>query len=501
MVFGRTENAIILMWGKVMNMKTLYDYLNVAQLVQPHGKLLGDRNGWFTTEQTHAWVDSAAGKLAGLGLKRGSVAALRMSQCKESVILLLALQAIGVLSILTGYHQEIHDALDGVDLTVKPELFLWEQDGVWLAEYRGKVHQWDRLPCRPFSVSDHSDAPAFVIFTSGSTGKQKGVILSQWNLISNLLDSANLGGYSEDDIALGALPLCHVFGLALMTGAIVLRHSLYITPGAELNTVLQAIEREKITRMNGVPSLYLRMAEQRQRYDLRSLRVGFIGGAPCTSEQFEKIETELDMILVPVYGMSECVGISCASWRDSRQERIGGVGRFYSMNEGKILRSDGKEANPGEVGEVCVRGAMRFLGYSREEQTRETVDADGFLHTGDLGYLDERGILHLTGRKKDIIIRNGINLSPRKIEEALLNIPGVTDATVVGIDHPVQGQVPCAIAVTSRTELELLALLTSRLHKNEIPMGIHIVDKLPRTASGKPDKETIREVLQAWAKV
>lgn len=482
-------------------MKTMYEYLTEYASLQPEKKLLGDLRGWLTTEQAHAWVDSAAGKLAGLGLKRGNVAALRMSQCKESVILLLALQTIGVLSILTDCHQEIHDALDGVDLTDKPMLKLWEQDGMWLVEYRGKIQEWDQLPCHPFSSSNHSDAPAFVIFTSGSTGKQKGVILSQWNLISNLLDSAPLGGYSEDDIALGALPLCHVFGLALMTGVIVLGHSLYITPGAELNTVLQAIETEKITRMNGVPSLYLRIAEQRQRYDLGSLRVGFIGGAPCTPEQFEKIETELDMTLVPVYGMSECVGISCASWRDSREARIGGVGRFYSMNEGKICRADGMEVRPGEIGEVCVRGAMRFLGYCREEQTREVVDRDGFLHTGDLGYLDERGILHLTGRKRDIIIRNGINLSPRRIEEALMTIPGVTDAAVVGIDHPVQGQVPCAMAVTSRTELELLALLTGRLYKNEIPMGIHIVDKLPRTASGKPDRETIREVLNAWAKV
>lgn len=309
-----------------------------------------------------------------------------------------------------------------------------------------------------------------------------------------------MGGYVEDDVALGALPLCHVFGLALLTGAVVLCHSLYIMPGNDLDALLRVIATQRITRMNGVPSLYLNMAAQRERYDLSSLRVGFIGGAPCTAEQFEAIETELNMTLVPVYGMSECVGISCASFRDPREERIGGVGRFYPMNEGIILLPDGAPAQTGEIGEICVRGSMRFLGYCREEQTREAVDEEGFLHTGDLGYLDERGVLHLTGRKKDIIIRNGINLSPRKIEEALLSIPGVVEAMVVGINHPVQGEVPCAIAVTSRTELELLALLTRRLNKNEIPMGIHIVDKLPRTVSGKSDKEKIREVLTQWGK-
>lgn len=481
-------------------MKTMYEYLQEYAIRRPEKKLLGDQSGWLTAEQTHAWVDSAAGKLAGLGLKRGSVAALRMSQCKESVILLLALQSVGAVTVLLDHHRDIHEALNASDLPNPPEVLLWRQEGEWFAESRKGIRSWRSMTCVPFVRSDSLDTPAFVIFTSGSMGKQKGVILSQRNLISNLLDSAPLGGYSEDDIALGALPLCHVFGLALLTGAVVLRHSLYITTGAELNTVLQAIEMEKITRMNGVPSLYLNMVAQRGRYDLSSLRVGFIGGAPCAAEQFEKIETGLNMTLVPVYGMSECVGISCASFRDSREDRIGGVGRFYPMNEGVVRLSDGAAAQVGQIGEICVRGAMRFLGYCREEQTAEAVDEDGFLHTGDLGYIDEQGILHLTGRKKDIIIRNGVNLSPRRIEEAMLNIPGVAEAVVVGIEHPVQGEVPCAMAVSSRTELELLALLTGRLNKNEIPMGIHIIDKLPRTVSGKPDKEMIREVLTQWAK-
>lgn len=482
-------------------MKTMYEYLQEYALRQPEKQLLGDREGWLSAEQVHAWVDSAAGKLASIGAKQGSMVALQMEQCKESVILLLALQAVGATAVLLDYHREIHETLNATDMPHFPETLLWYRDGVWFAEHRNQVRPWDAIPCVPFVRSGAVDSPAFVIFTSGSTGKQKGVILSQRNLIANLLDSAPLGGYSENDIALGALPLCHVFGLALLTGAIVLRHSLYIMPGNDLEAMLRAIQTQGITRMNGVPSLYLNMTELRSRYDLPSLRVGFIGGAPCTAEQFEKIETELNMTLVPVFGMSECVGISCASFRDSREERIGGVGRFYPMNEGVILLPDGTSAQAGEIGEVCVRGAMRFLGYCRDEQTSEVVDTEGYLHTGDLGYLDEREILHLTGRKKDIIIRNGVNLSPRKIEEALLNIPGVAEAVVVGIEHPVQGEVPCAMAVTNRTELELLALLTGRLNKNEIPMGIHIVDKLPRTGSGKPDKETIREVLTQWAKV
>ena len=474
--------------------RTICDHLKKYAHLQPEKKLLGDAKGWLTVAETLEQVNTAAARLAALGLGPGEWAALRMSQNREAVVILLALQAIGAVAVLTDCHSKLRESLDAADLPLAPQWRITEESGQWILERGGARPKLKQTP------SGDPDAPGFVIFTSGSTGKRKGVILSQNNLIANLLDSAPLGGYSEDDIALGALPLCHVFGLALLTGAIVLRHSLYITPGADLETVLRAIQDQRLTRMNGVPSLYLSMAAQRERFDLSSLRVGFIGGGPCTAEQFEKIERELGMTLVPVYGMSECIGISCASWQDPREVRMAGVGRFYPMNTGKILREDGMEAVTGETGEVCVKGPMRFLGYCRAEQTGEAVDGDGFLHTGDLGYLDEQGVLHLTGRKKDIIIRNGINLSPRKIEQAMLDIPGVRDAAVVGLRHPVQGEVPWAMAVTSRTEPELLALLSKGLCKNEIPVGICVVDRLPLTGSGKPDKVTIREVLASWAK-
>ena len=481
-----------------MKQRTMYEYLQSYASAQPERRLLGDAQGWLTVAETLEQVDATASKLAALGVKRGSRVTLRMSQNKEAVILLLALQAIGAAAVLTDAHCGIGEALSLADLPEEPEFKLSDESGVWISEYNGKVRNLAEISGAAFAAASEPEAPGFVIFTSGSTGKRKGVILSQSSLIANLLDSAPLGGYSEDDVALGALPLCHVFGLALLTGAIVLRHSLYITPGSDLATVLQTIEIQRITRMNGVPSLYLTMAAQREQYDLSSLRVGFIGGGPCTAGQFEKIEEELSMTLVPVYGMSECIGISCASHQDSREVRASGVGKFYPMNDGKILREDGREAVSNEVGEVCVKGPMRFLGYCREEQTREAVDEKGYLHTGDLGFLDETGILHLTGRKKDIIIRNGTNLSPRKIEEALLSIPGVKDAAVVGLEHPVQGEVPAAMAVTDRTELELVALLTGKLHKNEIPVGVRIVSSLPRTPSGKTDKLKIREVLTKW---
>lgn len=481
-------------------MKTLYHYLADYAQSAPQKRLLGDRCGWLTVQQTLDRVNTLAGQLAGQGIGPGTWVALRMTQERRSVLFLLALEALGAVAVLTDAHTGVSQALAKADMATLPALALTSEGGSWCLITPDGALAVDGLEARPFSLWPDPLGPGYVIFTSGSTGKQKGVILSQNNVIANLLDTAPLGGYTPDDIALGALPLCHVFGLAMITGAIVLGHSLFVTPGGNLDGMLAVIQEQRITRMNGVPSLYLTMAAQKDRFDLSSLRVGLIGGGPCTPEQFDTIERALSMTLIPVYGMSESIGISCASYRDPAAARREGVGPFYPRNTSRILTPSGREAPPGEVGEICVKGPMRFLGYCRQDQTEAAIDREGFLHTGDLGYLDEAGILHLTGRKKDIIIRNGVNLSPRQIEEALLAIPGVRQALVVGLPHPVQGEVPYAMVVSQRTESEILTHLARILPKNQIPLGIYPVASLPLTLSGKPDKIKIREVLAQWAK-
>ena len=271
-------------------------------------------------------------------------------------------------------------------------------------------------------------------------------------------------------------------------GAAVLGYGVYLQEGTDAASILTAIQREKLTRMNGVPSLYLALAEKCAGYDIRSLRAGFIGGGPVTFDQFRSIEEKLRMTLIPVYGMSECIGISCADSKDPLEKRMAGVGRFYSMNTGRILREDGTEAAPMETGEICVTGPARMIGYLGHPMPPEEM-----LHTGDLGYLDTLGALHLTGRKKDIIIRNGNNLSARRIEQAILDIPGVREAAVVAIPDLRQGEVPAAMVVADRG----IGAVAPDLNKNEIPAVYKFVDALPLTASGKPDRQRIREVLSA----
>ena len=484
---------------------TLFQYLRNLAAARPELPLLGDEGGWRTAEECLRRVEAGAGLLYSSGLRPGDLAALRCERSVNTVLTLLCLQRLGAAAVLVSPKEDLRQTAAACSPPLNTAAFLSADGGPLRPAILLRRPGEDapvRLPLcasgvTPAPVWDDPDAPAFYIFTSGSSGEKKAVVLSQGNLVSNLLDSAPLGGYFEDDIALGALPLDHVFGLALLTGAVVLGHGLYLTGASSPEELLQVIRRERITRMNGVPSLYLALAEKAGRYGVDSLRAGYIGGAPWTPKQFRYIESALGMTLVPVYGMSECIGISCASFHAPQAERMAGVGPFYPANEGRIPRRTALRPPQGEEGEVCVNGPMRMLGYHDPAQTARAIDGDGFLHTGDLGRVDGNGVLHLTGRKKDIIIRNGVNLSPRRIEDALLSLPNVQSAAVVGLPDEQCGELPWAAAVCPEGGPDgLMEGLRRCLAKNELPAGILCLDSMPMTATGKPDKRRIRELLR-----
>lgn len=461
--------------------RTLHAFLTEYASRNPDRELLGNQAGWLRASEVVRRTEKLAAQLRRQGITRGDYVAVRAYRCVDTAVQILALQILGAVAVLTDPRYCAQDYFSACGISV-PVCAAMDKDTVTVFKQSGD---------REGDVNPRE--PGFVIFTSGSTGKPKAVMLSQYNLVNNLVDSQPLGYYCDDDIALGALPLDHVFGLVLLAGLCVLGYAIYFPETTAVSSLLSCIEKERITRMNGVPSLYLAMAEQAGNYDLSSLRAGFIGGGPYTPEQFCHIEASLGMTLIPVYGMSECIGIACGDRKDAQSIRAGGVGRIYSMNTCRIVLPDGRVAAAGEIGEIRVTGPARMVGYYPDR-----MPEDELLPTGDLGYLDEAGFLHITGRKKDIIIRNGVNLSPQPIEEALLSIPGVKAVCVVGMPHKLQGETPWALVVGSRTAKELFALLPRLLPKNQIPQEICVAEQIPMTSSGKPDKTAVREVLKAW---
>jgi len=492
--------------------KSIYSYLQEYAAECGAKCFVFDEERSYTTKEVLSEVITIGNRLYERGVREGSLVALRCTRSLDTWLIYLALQAMGATAMLIDPHQGVHDFLSRAecraDFVLTNEYASndisanenWEVSGSALP-----IGYPARKEERRFPTAVNLHAPATIVFTSGSTGKGKGVMLSQYNIVNHFRNHGVAGCYREDDISIELLPLHHVFGLGVLLMGLVKRYCIFFPNRVNVEYAAECIEKHGVTRLDGVPSFALALAQRHQKtkFCAKSLRVGVIGGAPSTTEQFDFIERELGIQLLPLYGQSECMGITAADETQSEVVRSSTVGKFLPLTEGFILDVNGVEAPFGCEGEICVKGPEVMLGYLNDEEgTKAAIDEQGRLHTGDLGYLDEKGYLHISGRKKDIIIRNGNNISTRKIEKALHAIDGVSLAAVVGVEHEKWGETPCALVVKQNdytmSEDGLKKELLNYLAKNEIPEKILFADILPLTSSGKPDKQKIKELFKQW---
>ena len=489
---------------------------SILEYFQEYAGSCGDRRFLFDERRCYS-VDGAyreavaiGNRLYAYGIRAGSAIALRCTRSLDTCLIYLALQMMGAVALLTDPHQSAEGFLSGVG--ARAEFLITNEgaghdisaNGNWEVSEHGPLE----IGCPAgeeklvFPAAKDLYAPATVVFTSGSTGKGKGVMLSQYNLVNHIRNFSVSGCYLETDVSAELLPVHHVFGLAVLLMGLIKRYCIFFPKTVDIKYAAECIEAHRITRLDGVPSFALALAEYHRNthFCADSLRVGVLGGAPSTKAQFDFIEQELGIQLLPVYGQSECIGITGADETQSGSVRSSTVGKFLPMNEGFILDESGVEVPLGEEGEICVKGPAVMLGYlDDEEATREAIDERGRLHTGDLGWLDKERNLHISGRKKDIIIRNGINIPAGKIEEALHTLEAVSRAAVVGVSHKEWGEVPCALVVMKDghtiSEEEVKEALRPRLAKNEMPEKILFAETLPLTSSGKPDKQKIKRLF------
>ena len=443
--------------------QTIFEYFASFAKERPSDVFLFDEERSYTVSQALEAICSAAAVLAQNGVGEGEAVAVSATRTADTIINIFALQFLGAEAVLYDPRERCGEEkilLSGRTLSV---------NGREISVDYSKKYTF--IP-----TFKDSAKPTVIIFTSGSTGIPKRVWLSQYNFINNALDTLDIGGYRADDVNADVLPLHHVFGLALIFTAVVARHAIFVPQSVRPEYIVQSIIKYGVTRLNGVPSLYLAMAECEQTQSITTLRCGLIGGAPCTAEQFSYIEKKLGITLIPVYGMSECIGISCSDGRLTAEQRCSNVGRVYSMNKVSFAPD----------GEILVKSPAMASGSAGE---------DGWLHTSPMGYLDGDGMLHVSGRKKDIIIRNGNNLSAVAIEQKLLCLPAVKDACVVGVPDGREGEVPAAAIVLSPGSRLESVDLRSVLAKNELPAQVIFLPAIPLTSSGKPDKLRARTLF------
>jgi fatty-acyl-CoA synthase len=344
-------------------------------------------------------------------------------------------------------------------------------------------------------------------FTSGTTGSPKGVTLTHHNILNNGYFTGRAMNLTEQDRICIPVPLYHCFGMVMGNLAAVTLGATMVYPGEGFDPLvtLQTIEREKCTTLYGVPTMFIAELDHPDfaKFDLSSLRTGIMAGAPCPIEVMKRVNDLMNMRDVTIaYGMTETSPVSFQSAVDDPLERrVSTVGRIHPHVEVKIVDLEGRVVPRGERGELCTRGYSVMLGYWGEaERTADVVDAGGWMHTGDLGIIDDEGYCNIVGRIKDMVIRGGENLYPREIEEFLYRHPKIQDVQIFGVADDRYGEELCAwIRVRSGEALsadEIRLFCQGQIAHNKIPRYVEFVEEFPMTVTGKIQKFVMREAVE-----
>jgi fatty-acyl-CoA synthase len=350
------------------------------------------------------------------------------------------------------------------------------------------------------------DDPINIQYTSGTTGFPKGATLSHHNVLNNgffVGEALRLG--AEDRVCI-PVPFYHCFGMVMGNLACASHGSAMVIPGEAFEplAVLQAVGAERCTALYGVPTMFIAELDHPRfgEFDLSTLRTGIMAGSPCPIEVMKNVQSRMHMREVTIcYGMTETSPVSTQSGlEDPLDKRVGTVGRVHPHVEVKIIdAASGAVVPRGAPGELCTRGYSVMLGYwNNPEATRTSIDAAGWMHTGDLATMDEDGYVKIVGRIKDMIIRGGENVYPREIEEFLHTHPAVSEAQVIGVPSEKYGEEVMAWVKpkpgATVTQEELVRYCTGRISTFKIPRFWKFVDEFPMTVTGKVQKFRMREV-------
>jgi fatty-acyl-CoA synthase len=343
-------------------------------------------------------------------------------------------------------------------------------------------------------------------YTSGTTGSPKGAVLSHHNIVNNgLLIGHGMRFTCEDKLCI-PVPFYHCFGMVLGNMVCVAHGAAMVIPAEYFDALatLQAIARERCTAVHGVPTMFIAELEHPRfgEFDLRSLRTGIMAGSPCPIDIMRRVVRDMHCReLTIVYGLTETSpGVTQTTPDDPLELRVTTVGRPMPHTEIKIIDPQtGKIVPYGVPGELCARGYAVMKGYYRNPQaTEKTIDADGWLRSGDLATMDENHYCKITGRSKDLIIRGGENIYPRDIEEFLYTYPAISEVQVIGIPDRKYGEqvmawVKLKAGATATVE-EIRAFCQGRIAHFKIPRYVKFVDSFPVTINGKTQKFKMREI-------
>ncbi|WP_304438616.1 AMP-binding protein [Aeromicrobium sp. Leaf245] len=489
----------------------------------------------WTYRELAADVEVVARGLASLGIEKGDRVGIWAPNCAEWTLVQYATARLGVVLVNVNPAYRAHELGYVVGQSgMRAIVAVPELKGSSFADMIDEVRpdhpgltdvlligtpSWDALLDAGRASDLDVDAieatldptdPINIQYTSGTTGFPKGATLSHCNILNNGFAVGELLHYTSDDRIAIPVPFYHCFGMVMGNLAATSHGATMVVPAPMFDpaATLRAAAEERCTSLYGVPTMFIAMLADPSfdDHDLSALRTGIMAGSPCPVEVMKQVIQRMGAEEVSIcYGMTETSPVSTQTRTDdSVERRVSTVGRVHPNLETKVVDPATGEVVPrGTAGELCTRGYSVMIGYWQEpEKTAEAIDADGWMHTGDLAVMDDDGYLSITGRIKDMVIRGGENIYPREIEEFLITHPDVLDAQVVGVPDARYGEELMAW-LRMRDGSEPLTVeavrdfCTGRLAHYKVPRYVHVVEEFPMTVTGKVRKVQMREDARA----
>ena len=510
------------------------DFLNIANSICPERNCIVFEGKRWTYAETNERINKLAHALARLGVEKDDRIGMLQVNCNEYIETYYAttkLRAIFVPLNFRAKNEELRHMIDHAEAKI---LFVgsryWEMIEAMLPQLptvkqcvsidgnHGKGLYYEDLidsaPSDEFFRDIDDEDITILLYTAGTTGTPKGVPLRHTAFVSYVLDNVDPASPDIDERNLLTVPLYHVAGIQAMLAAVYGGRTLVVMRQFDVKEWLETVQRERVTRAMLVPTMLKRVIDGKDftKYDLSTLRVVTYGAAPMPFEVITRaIEVMPWVSFINAFGQTETASTIAALGPedhvigDDEEERgkklkrlAASIGRPLPDVKVRIVDKEGKTLPAGEVGEIVAKGPRIATSYWRDAQrTSQTITSDGWLRTGDMGWIDEEGYIYLSGRADDMIIRGGENISPEEVEDVLHAHPKIEEVAVIGVPSPEWGEEPRAVAVLKKGEQataeEIIEFSRTKLAGFKRPRSVVFVDSLPRNQMGKILKKELRE--------
>ncbi|KAB2338919.1 o-succinylbenzoate--CoA ligase [Cytobacillus depressus] len=491
-----------------MNDQVMQNFLIKRAFLTPDRPAIHFAGITYTFSEAYNRAHTIAGQLAGCGLKKGQYAGALLSNHVDTVFVYLACHLLGVKAVILN--NRLTAAEIAWQMKDSQSAFLITESR-FSSKYReleetlpnitiiNKEVLFESSVSPPLIVDEiNLNEVCTIMYTSGTTGHPKGVLQTYGNHWWSAIGSALNLGLTEEDCWLCTVPLFHISGYSILMRSIIYGMKMVVLESFDEKEAINIIRNEKVTIMSVVSTMLTRMEEKLKEDKLPAqFRCMLLGGGPASKALLEKCQAK-QIPVYQTYGMTETSSQIVTLSPEYSFSKLGSAGKALFPSQLKIVRTNGEKASPTEAGEILVKGPNVTKGYLNKKEETKSKIVDGWLSTGDIGYLDEEGFLYVLDRRSDLIISGGENVYPAEIEGILASHPAISDAGVIGLKDEQWGEVPAAFIVKRKeiNEVDILQFCQQKLAKYKIPKKVMFIEEIPRNAAKKILRRELRKLLE-----